>query len=73
MKPKAMLEIAHQGNHYCAPKAWRDVPDMTHDYDFDATIEHRNNADLPDRLNMYLRRSRAYAIRSGYGNYGDND
>lgn len=73
MKASAMRELAHNGNHQVCPSAWKDVPDLSGDYDFDATIEHRDNADLPDRLGMYLRRSRAYAIRSSYGNYGDND
>ena len=72
MKAKAMRDLAHNGNHTVSPKAWRDVPNMTGDYDCDATIEHRNNADLPDRMAMYLKR-RAYGIRTGYGNYGDND
>jgi hypothetical protein len=74
MKAKAMLDLAHNGNHEAVPKAWRDVPNLTGDYDCDATIEHRNNPSLPDRLWMYLKRPRhAYAIRTGYGGYGDND
>lgn len=74
MKSKAMQELSHSGTHDCAPKAWRDVPVLAGDYDFDATILHRNNGDLPDRLALYTVRPRpAYGIRSGYGSYGEND
>lgn len=74
MKSKAMQQIAHAGLHDCCPKAWRDVPKLTGDYDADATIMHRENKDLPDRLAMYTKRPRpAYGIRSGYGSYGEND
>jgi hypothetical protein len=72
VKAKAMRDEGHKGNHVCAPRAWRDVPNLVGDYDLDATIAHRDNADLPDRIAMYLRHG-AYAIRSGYGKYGDND
>ena len=72
MKRQAMASMGHCGNHICAPKAWRDVPILTSDYDLDGTILNRDNADLPDRLSMYLRRE-AYGIRTGYGKYGDND
>jgi hypothetical protein len=53
-----------------APKGWRDVPVMSGDYDFDATIEHRNNPNLPARLNLYLKRySNAYGPITGYTGY----
>jgi hypothetical protein len=48
---------------------------MTGDYDFDATIMHRSNSDLPNRLSMYLRGPRgsagAYGPR-GYAGYSGN-
>jgi len=72
VKSKAMRDLGHCGNHICAPKAWRDVPQLVGDYDLDATIMHRDNADLPDRLAMYTRRQ-AYSVRTGYGKGGDND
>jgi hypothetical protein len=63
--------------HECAPAPWRDVPDVTGDYDLDATILHRENADLPHRLALYLKQDRnafqpvtAYNGYHGYG--GDN-
>ena len=68
MKAKAMRELAHNGNHSVCPRAWRDVPNCSGDYDLDATIEHRDNADLPDRMAMYTVRSRPiYGRRNGYG------
>ena len=36
--------------HQCAPRGWRDVPDVTGDFDLDASILHRHNKDLPHRL-----------------------
>lgn len=77
MKAKAMRELAHCGNHDCAPKDWRDVPNMTGDYDLDATIMHRDNPDLPRRLELYVKRGdNAYGPLTGYNGYhgygGDN-
>ena len=76
MSPTDMLRIAHNGCHTCAPKAWRDVPNVTGDYDMDATILHRNNKDLPNRLRQYSRRGRSYGPMTAYDGYhgysGDN-
>lgn len=70
MKPEQMRGQAHNGNHECAPKPWRDVPNMTGDYDLDATIMHRDNPALPDRLSLYVKqRGRTYGARTGYGGY----
>jgi hypothetical protein len=70
MRPSDMHRMAHRGCHSCAPKGWRDVPVMSGDYDFDATIEHRNNKALPARLNLYLKRySNAYGPITGYNGY----
>lgn len=76
MKAKSMKELGH-GCHDCAPKDWRDIPDVTGDYDLDATIMHRDNPDLPQRLNLYVKRDRnAYGPLTGYNGYhgygGDN-
>lgn len=60
MKPNQMHQVAHNGNHdQDAPKAWHNVPNVCGDYDLDATILHRSNKDLPDRLNLYIRRPRS--------------
>lgn len=70
MRPTDMHRLAHRGCHSCAPKGWRDVPVMSGDYDFDATIEHRSNANLPMRLNLYLKRyETAYGSVTGYSGY----
>lgn len=58
--------------HDCAPPAWRDVPRLVGDYDLDATILHRENPSLPDRLSLYVKgagRGNAYAPRTGYNGY----
>jgi hypothetical protein len=73
MKYRAMEEIGHHGNHLVAPKAWREVPNLTGDADCDATIAHRSNTDMPARLNLYIRRSGPITAYRGYHNYsGDS-
>lgn len=70
MKPDKMHLLAHRGCHVCAPKGWRDIPNVTGDSDFDATILHRNNKNLPDRLELYVKRGdNAYGYRSNYDSY----
>lgn len=72
MRPTEMYRLAHRGSHSCAPKGWRDVPVVSGDYDFDATIEHRANRDLPHRLNLYLKRGdNAYGPVTGYDGYSN--
>lgn len=70
MKPTEMEEVAHNGKHACAPKPWREVPNVTGDYDLDATIMNRRNADMPARLNLHVtKRGTAYGPLTGYGAY----
>lgn len=72
MKAKAMQALAHQGCHgaRCAPKAWKDVPVVSGDYDLDATIQHRSNTDLPLRLAQHTRGgTRSYSPVTGYSGY----
>lgn len=70
MKPNEMHKLGHNGCHECAPKGWRDVPDLTGDYDLDATILHRGNRNLPHRLSLYVKRkATAYGSRTGYDAY----
>ena len=57
--------------HDCAPAPWRDVPNMTGDYDMDATILHRHNKDLPNRLQLYVRRGGHYGPGSAYKGYSN--
>ena len=69
MTKTQMSAMGHRGNHTtCAPGPWRDVPNLTGDYDLDATIEHRGNTDMPNRLALYTKRD-AYAQRTAYNGY----
>ena len=68
MKKREMHAMGHRGCHKCAPKDWRDVENLTGDYDLDATIEHRGNSDMPNRLAMYTKRD-AYGQRTAYNAY----
>lgn len=47
------------------------MPDLTGDYDLDATIAHRHNKDLPHRLGLYTKgkKQNAYGPRTGYTGY----
>ncbi len=70
MRYRDMHDISHSGCHQCAPREWRGVPNLTGDYDLDATIAHRPNRDLPHRLGLYTKRSReSYGPRTAYGGY----
>jgi len=57
--------------HDCCPHAWRDVPNLVGDYDLDATILHRENANLPARLELYVKGGRAYRPVTGYNGYSN--
>lgn len=74
MKPKAMKHLGGETTcHACAPKAWRDIPNISGDYDFDATVAHRDNPSLPDKMAMYLRKGKSFGpvtAYNGYGGYG---
>ena len=72
MRPNEMHNIAHGGCHQCAPRGWRNVPVVTGDYDLDATILHRHNKDLPNRMQLYTRKSgKTYGMKTGYfGSHG---
>jgi hypothetical protein len=73
MKKGEMLKFAGQGVcHQCAPRGWNDIADVTGDYDLDATIAHRNNKDLPHRMELYVKR-RSYGKRTGYSAYRGGD
>jgi hypothetical protein len=69
MKYLDMESIGHHGNHVVAPKAWREVPNLTGDADCDATIAHRSNTDMPARLNLYIRRGNSQGPGTGYNSY----
>jgi len=73
MRPNEMHRMARAGCHDdCAPDGWHDVPKVTGDYDLDATILHRHNKDLPDRLKLYLKRG-SYNPKTGYNAYASGD
>ncbi len=71
MKRTAMRKQARGQDHSaCAPKPWRDVPNVTGDHDLDATIEHRGNKDLPHRLALYVSGGGpGYGPLTGYNGY----
>lgn len=69
MKRNDMMQMAGRRCHDCAPQAWHDVPELTGDYDFDATILHRGNKDLPNRLALYVKRGKTYGPVTGYSGY----
>jgi hypothetical protein len=73
MKPNEMHKLRHSGCHSCAPKAWRGVPNVTGNYDLDATIMHRSNRDIPARLKLHLASAApTYGPRTSYHSYSAN-
>lgn len=76
-KAQMMALHGHAETHQCAPVGWKgEVANLTGDYDLDATIEHRTNPSLPDRLSLYVKRGTSYGQITGYSGYhgygGDN-
>ena len=71
MNKAQRMALHGQGEtHKCAPKPWQEIPILTGDYDLDATVMHRDNPNIPDRLEMYVKHSgRAYSARTGYNSY----
>ena len=57
--------------HECSPAGWRDIPVVSGSYDLDATLMHRSNPALPDRVGLYVKSGRgaAYEPRTGYSGY----
>ena len=51
--------------HDCAPKEYRHTPKMTGDYDLDATIMHRRNSDMAQKVTAKMR------AKHGGRKYGD--
>ena len=72
MKPNEMHRIGLYGCHQCAPRGWHDIPKLTGDYDLDATILHRRNKDLPNRLRQYVKKV-SYGKRTAYSGYRGTD
>lgn len=69
MRYSTMKSLGADHCHQCAPRGWRGLPNLTGDYDLDATIAHRNNKDLPHRLALYTRRAKTYGVKTGYSGY----
>lgn len=55
--------------HKYSPKAWRKTPQMTGDYDFDASITHTKNKDAKGKIETHLLSEEAYGPRTNYGGY----
>lgn len=70
MRYASMHQVGHHGCHQCAPKGWRRVPNVTGDYDLDASIAHSPNKDMAKKLDLYTTRRGAYGYRTGYSPYG---
>lgn len=69
------MQHIKDGCHQCAPRDWRETPDVSGAYELDAAIARNSNRDLPDRLKMYVGRA-AYGPRTaynGYHGYGGDD
>ena len=70
MKRREAMHLAHGECHECAPKDWRKIPMLTGDYDFDATVMHRDNGDMPHRIRLYVKSAKSsYSPKTGYNGY----
>ena len=56
--------------HTAAPQIWRRTPNITGDYEMDASIVHCKNASVPAKLGMYISGDGpGYGPLSGYNAY----
>jgi len=56
--------------HTFAPSIWRRTPNITGDYEMDASIVHCKNKAVPSKLRMYLLTDEpGYGPRTGYDGY----
>ena len=55
--------------HDCAPKEWRDVPNVTGSFELDRVIKANPNKDMVSRLEFYCERPNAYGPLTGYDGY----
>ena len=63
--------------HHCAPKDWRQTPDISGSYELDGAIARCKNGDVPARLHMYCAKGAPgygpLTAYDGYHNYsGDS-
>lgn len=71
-----MKRPKHCTDHSCAPKSWRHTPNITGDYDMDASIMHSNSKALPSKLETHvISDSGAYGPHryNGYSGYKGDD
>lgn len=70
-----MKRPIHAHNHTVAPKSWRGVPNISGDYDLDASIMHGNNKSVPDKLSTHTIKESSYGPKrySGYDSYSGDD
>lgn len=59
-------------HHTTSPEAWRNVPNWTGDYDFDASILHCKNKDAQRKLWNHLSGGSVYEIKNAYNSYETN-
>jgi hypothetical protein len=58
--------------HVCAPQRDRRVPNISGDYDFDASILHSTNSDMANRLEYYVAKGPpGYGPLTGYSAYSN--
>lgn len=60
-----------KGTHYhqFAPEMWRKTPNITGDYEMDASIVHCKNKAVPAKLSMYTLEHNAYRSQTAYNAY----
>lgn len=73
MRPTDMHKLAHHGCHDVCPKGYKTLPNVTGDYDLDATIMLRKNSNMPLRLALYTKTTgNSYGYRTNYRGYHGN-
>jgi hypothetical protein len=69
-----MKRPKHAHDHLVAPKSWRHTPNMTGDYDLDASIMHGNNKSVPNKIATHTKQDSYGPKRyAGYDGYSGDD
>ena len=55
--------------HQCCPPTHRQVPNITGDYDFDASLVRSKNTDLAAKFRNHISASQGYGYRTNYRGY----
>ena len=58
-----------EGYHTFCPKAWRKIPNLTGDYDFDAGVAYSKSGAMKAKIHSHISKENSYGYKTGYRGY----